>query len=55
MIGKSIEFSLVDSKRRCKGMYFATVVSEKLYPRIQTTTHMSPELNKYKWPLNVLS
>ena len=32
MIGKSIEFSLVvDSKRRCKGMYLATVVSEKFY------------------------
>ena len=49
MIGKSIKFSLVvDSKRRCKGMYFATVVSKSCI-RIQNTTHMTIELNKYKY------
>ena len=49
MIGKSIEFSLViDSKIRCKGMYFATVVSKSCI-RIQNTIHMTIELNKYKY------
>ena len=49
MTGKSIEFSLVvDSKRRCKGMYFATGVSKR-FIRIQNTTHMSIDLNKYKY------
>ena len=43
MIGKSIEFSLVvDSKRRCKGMYFATVVSEKLYWDSEYYTYEGP-------------
>ena len=49
MIGKSIEFSfVVDSKRRCKGMYFATVVSKSCIT-ILNTTHMTIELNQYKY------